>query len=351
MENGCVVMKILLIGGSGFIGLFAAQQLQQSGHQITIFHRGRTAAPQDTEEIFGDRNFLQDHQPEFRRQKFDVVVDFVLSSGRQAQQLMDTFRGIAGRAVALSSMDVYRAWGVFYNTEQCGLQELPLTEDSDLRTSRVTYPPDVLKKAQTIYGWMDAEYDKIPVEQAVLGDPKLPGTILRLPMIYGPGDPLHRFHPVLKRIDDGRKQIIFADNVAPLRTPRGYLEDVAAAIALAATSSQAAGRVYNTCEAESFGELDWARKIAAALGWQGEFVVLPHDRTPKHLLWPGNTAQHVVASSERIRKELGYRELLPREEAIRRTIEWERANPPTTPTAQFDYAAEDEALSQFKATA
>ncbi len=79
--------------------------------------------------------------------------------------------------------------------------------------------------------------------------------------------------------------------------------------------------------------------------------MLPHDRTPKHLLWPGNTAQHVVASSERIRKELGYRELLPREEAIRRTIEWERANLPVTATAQFDYAAEDVALAQFKATA
>jgi hypothetical protein len=58
-----------------------------------------------------------------------------------------------------------------------------------------------------------------------------------------------------------------------------------------------------------------------------------------------------VASSDRIRKELGYRELLPREEAIRRTIEWERANPPTAPLAQFDYAAEDAALAEFKATA
>jgi len=344
-------MKILLIGGSGFIGQFAAQQLQPSGHHVTIFHRGKTGAPHGTEEILGDRHFLQDHQSEFRRQKFDVVVDFVLSSGRQAQQLMDTFRGIAGRVVALSSMDVYRAWGVFYNTEQCGLQDLPLTEDSELRTSTITYPPEVLKRAQTIYGWMDAEYDKIPVEQAILGDPRLPGTILRLPMIYGPGDPLHRFHPVLKRIDDGRKQIIFADDVAPLRTPRGYVEDVAAAIALAATSPQAAGRVYNVCETESFGELDWARKIAVGTHWAGEFVVLPHDRTPKHLLWPANTAQHVVASSERIRKELGYHELVPREEAIRRTIEWERANPPAAPTAQFDYAAEDQALAQFKATA
>lgn len=344
-------MKILLIGGSGFIGQFTALQLQQSGHQVTIFHRGKTSPPHGLEEILGDRQFLQDHQPEFRRQNFDVVVDFVLSSGRQAQQLMDTFRGIAGRVVALSSMDVYRAWGVFYNMEPGSLQELPLTEDSALRTGKITYPPDVLKRAQSIYGWMDAEYDKIPVEKAVLGDPRLPGTILRLPMIYGPGDPVQRFHPILKRIDDGRKQIIFADDVAPVRTPRGYVEDVAAAVALAAASPQAAGRVYNVCETESFGELDWARKIAAAVGWAGEFVVLPHDRTPKHLLWPANTAQHIVASGERIRKELGYRELLPRDEAIRRTIEWDRANPPAQPLAQFDYAAEDEALSQFKKSA
>jgi nucleoside-diphosphate-sugar epimerase len=127
------------------------------------------------------------------------------------------------------------------------------------------------------------------------------------------------------------------------------VEDVASAVVLA-TSPQAMGRVYNVCEADSFGELDWARKIAAASGWDGEFVVLPHDRTPKHLLWPGNTAQHIVASSDRIRKELGYRELLPRDDAIRRTIDWERANPPAQPLAQFDYEAEDAALAQFKAT-
>src|SRR5689334_518936 len=163
-------MKILLIGGSGFIGQFTAGQLQQSGHSVTIFHRGNTSAPQGTEEILGDHQFLQDHQPEFRRQKFDVVVDFVLSSGRQAQQLMDTFRGIAGRAVGLSSMDVYRAWGVFYNSEAGGVQELPLTEDSELRTTRTTYPPEALKRAQSIYRWINEEYDKVPVEQAVLGD-------------------------------------------------------------------------------------------------------------------------------------------------------------------------------------
>ncbi|MBZ5507689.1 MAG: NAD-dependent epimerase/dehydratase family protein [Acidobacteriia bacterium] len=344
-------MKVLLIGGSGFIGPSMVKALLDGGHQVTVFHRGKTSAPEGAEEILGDRQFLQDHQPEFRRQKFDVVADFVLSSGRQAQQLMDTFRGLAGRVIALSSMDVYRAMGVFHGFESGGLQGLPLTEDSDVRTSRNVYSPEALKKVRTVYSWFDDEYDKIPVEQAVLSDPRLPGTVLRLPMIYGPGDPLHRFHAVLKRMDDGRKQILFPDDVAQLRTPRGYVEDVGAAVALAVVSPQSAGRIYNVCEAESFGELDWARKIATSAGWNGEFVVLPHDRTPKHLHWPGNTAQHMVASSERIRKELGYCELLPREEAIRRTIAWERANPPAQPLVQFDYAAEDEAISQFKMSA
>jgi nucleoside-diphosphate-sugar epimerase len=80
-------------------------------------------------------------------------------------------------------------------------------------------------------------------------------------------------------------------------------------------------------------------------------VVLPHDCTPKHLLSPGNAAQHLVVSSERIRKELGYRELLPHDEAIRRTIDWERANPPAQPMTQFDYTAEDEAVAATKRTA
>jgi len=90
---------------------------------------------------------------------------------------MDTFRGIVGRVVALSSMDVYRAMGVFYGFEPGGLQELPLTEASDLRTSRNVYSAEALKKVRSVYEWIGDEYDKIPVEQAVLSDPKLSGTV------------------------------------------------------------------------------------------------------------------------------------------------------------------------------
>lgn len=343
-------MKVLLIGGTGFIGPFTVRRLQRSGHSVTVFHRGNRLLPEDVAQIIGDRNRLPEYRDRFAREKCDVVVDFVLSSAPQATQLMNTFRGLTGRVVALSSMDVYRAWGAFYGFES-GLEELPIDEASAVRTRHIPYPPEVLKRVQQVYPWINEDYEKILVERAVLSDPALPGTVLRLPMIYGPGDPLHRFHPVLKRIDDKRRQIVFAQDVAALRTPRGYVEDVASTIVLAATSAHAAGRIYNVCEGEAFSELDWARKIAAAAGWSGEFVVLPHDRTPKHLLLPGNTAQHLVVRSERIRQELGYRETLPREEAFQRTIPWERANPPQHPLYQFDYAAEDEALRHFKATA
>jgi nucleoside-diphosphate-sugar epimerase len=100
------------------------------------------------------------------------------------------------------------------------------------------------------------------------------------------------------------------------------------------------------CEEPSFSELEWARKIAAEMRWDGNFVMLPLEHTPGHLLQPGNAEQHWTASSARIRHELGYREPVAIEEAIRRTIGWEQENPPAVaPMAQFDYAAEDAAVA------
>jgi nucleoside-diphosphate-sugar epimerase len=233
-----------------------------------------------------------------------------------------------------------------HGSEPGELEPVPLTEDSPLRTKLETYPPGRIQLLQKIFGWLDAEYDKIPVEHAVLSDPQLPGTVLRLPMIYGPGDPLHRLFPILKRIDDGRPKILFSKDLAAWRGPRGYVENVAWALAVAAGDSRAAGKIYNVAEEQDFSELEWAQKIAASTGWRGQFVLLASDQVPGHLVLPGNLAQHWVASSARIRREIGYREIVPLEETIKRTIAWERANPLAGVSMhQFDYAAEDAALA------
>src|SRR5437763_2542375 len=277
-------MRILLIGGNGFIGPGVVTRLQRLGHEITLFHRGpHESFHPELHHILGDRNRLTNSAEALRRVCPEVVVDFILSSGRRAQELMATFKGTARRVVALSSMDVYRACGIFHGLETGPLQTVPLTEDSDLRTKLQTYPPQMIESLRGLMQWVDLEYDKIPVEQAILSDPELPGTILRLPFVYGPGDRLCRFFTIIKRIDDGRKVIRIDQALASWRGPWGYVENVAAGIVAAAVSENAAGRIYNVAEPYGLNELQLARKIAEAAGWRGEIKVVPSALVPDHL--------------------------------------------------------------------
>jgi nucleoside-diphosphate-sugar epimerase len=340
-------MKILLIGGTGFIGSHVTRILAEQGHRVTVYHRNRPnlPLPDSVEHLIGERNQIAQHEPDFRRLAPDVVIDFILSSGAQARAVMDLFRGIADRIVALSSGDVYRAAGILHGFESGPLQPMPLTEDSDLRTKQKVYGPDLLARLRQVFPWLDDQYDKIPVEQAVLSDPELPGTVLRLPMIYGPGDPLHRLFPYLKRMDDNRPAILLQEDVADWRGPRGYVENVAAAIVLAAVSHQAAGRVYNIAESRAWSEEEWVQKIAENFGWTGHIVRVPKASVPPHLRVPHRNEQHWEMSSRRIRDELRFSEPVPGEVALAHTIEWERTHPPDVVPQQFDYNAEDEALA------
>ncbi len=344
-------MKVLLIGGSGFIGPWLVRDLQRAGHQVAVLHRGnaRPAYEGEIERIHGDRNQLAAARPALERFAPDVVIDLILSSGRQASELIAAFRGIAGRVVALSSMDVYRAFGIIQGTEPGSPEPPPLTEDSPLRT-RPLYSREQLRPMASLIGWIDEEYEKRDMEQAVMAEPSLPATVLRLPMVYGPGDRQRRYYPLLKRMFDERRYIIISDEQAHWHAPRGYVENVSAAVAAAAVSPQAAGRVYNVCEEPAFTELQFAVLLAGFAGWTGDFVVMDKRRTPAHLQFPGNLKQDAAASSARIRQELGYSDPVSLEEAIRRTIDWERANPPASPLPyQFNYEAEDAAI-EFAAT-
>jgi nucleoside-diphosphate-sugar epimerase len=351
-------MRILVIGGTGFIGSFVVRDLLEQGHQVAVYHRGKSKAvlPEGVREILGDRAELGWHKMDFVRFLPDVVIDCILSSERQAKGVMEIFHGVTKRIVAVSSQDVYRAYGIAIGKESGPLQSMPLTEESELRTHLDPYPDAHLRSMRQVFPWIDSYYDKIPVERVVLGDEKLAGTVLRLPMVHGPGDPLHRFHPALKRIDDGRAAILIQEDLARWGGARGYVENMAAAITLAATSPKATGRVYNVAEPHAYPEGDWLRMIGETAGWNGEVIALPKEKMPAHLRVSYKTEQHWIVSSARIREELGYSERVGLREGMRRTIEWERANPPAGPTpgivdSQFDYAAEDAALLAFKPSA
>jgi len=332
-------VRTLLIGGTGFIGSQVVRALEGLGHEVAVFHRGAL-----TRELAGDRNDSEGLARAVHAFRPDEVLDCILSDGNQATELMRVLRGRTGRVIALSSQDVYRAAGILHRTEEGALERLPLTEESALRTRSGVYGREATAMLKSIFGWLTADYDKISVERAILGDPELPGTVLRLPMVYGPGDPLHRFYPAVKRIQDHRPAILLEERVARWRGTRGYVENVAGAIASAVASPQAAGRIYNAGDPDTLTEFEWTRAVGDAMGWEGRVVCLAEGDTPSHLRAPYNFDQHWITSTQRIRDELGYREVASRSEALRRTIEWQQAHSPKLLLAAFDYAAEDEAL-------
>src|SRR5437763_697141 len=161
-------MRILLIGGNGFIGRFAAAELIRQGHAVAVFHRGTRPAPAGVEQIRGDRNQLADSSQEISRFAPDVVIDFIISSGPQAEALLNFFRGKAQRVVMLSSIDVYRAVGLTHGTETGPLQELPLTENSELRRNLHPYPPENMQVLRKLFSWATDDYDKIPAERVII---------------------------------------------------------------------------------------------------------------------------------------------------------------------------------------
>ncbi len=329
-------MRVFLIGGTRFLGPAVVRVLVARGPEVTIYHRGQTEAdlPAEVVHLHDERQRLREHLADLRSRSPDVVVDLAPFTEDDARAVAEAVRDLAPRLVAISSQDVYRAYGRLWGREIGPPDPVPLTEDAPLREQ--LYP---LKGA---YPGGDT-YDKLLVERVVLGQPGLAGTILRLPMVYGPADG-HRIFPYLKRMDDGRNAIILAADQATWRWSRAYLENVAEAVVLATTDARAAGQAYNVSEPAASSEAEWVRRIGDVVGWTGEVVIVPPGRlpTPKH---PLDFRHDLVVSDQRLRVELGFREVVPAAEGLRRTIAWERAHPPNqVDPAEFDYAAEDRLL-------
>lgn len=168
-------------------------------------------------------------------------------------------------------------------------------------------------------------------------------------MVYGPRDPYHRLAYGLKRMDDNRPVIPMEEGLANWRWSRGYVDNVATAIVRAVKDDRCAGRGYNVAEDEGLSMGQWVREIGDAAGWHGEIVVVPDAQFPKELRWADiDPVHHLVVDTTSIHREMGYDTIVPRQEALRRAVEWERAHPcEQLDPKRFDYKAEDALIAQL----
>ena len=188
-------MKILILGGTSFLGPHQVAYALARGHEVSIFTRGKTIPKihqslfDKVEQLVGDR---EDNLEALKNRKWDVVID---NSGRKTQWTEDTARLLkdhVGYYMYTSSISVY----------------YPFTGDdfAENRTLVTEIPGDASEdeKGAYSYGVMKATSEMATIKH--FGEER--SMIVRPTLIVGPGDRTDRFPYWLARIEKGGDIII-----------------------------------------------------------------------------------------------------------------------------------------------
>jgi 2'-hydroxyisoflavone reductase len=166
-------MKVLIIGGTRFLGRHLAESFLKNNHEVTLFHRGKTALPgliQGAEEIIGDRE--QDFSL-IENRSWDAVLDTCGYFPRQVKKSAEALREKVSSYIFISSVSVYEDQSVRYLTENA--------------KTAILKDPDTTEIGEN-YGALKAACEK--EVQKVFGE----GTLIVRPgLIVGPHDYTDRF--------------------------------------------------------------------------------------------------------------------------------------------------------------
>lgn len=335
-------LRIVVLGGTRFIGRRIVDELVDAGHEVLVVHRGRTEPEglPDVPHLHADRLDLGVVRSELVRFDPEAVLDCAAFGAADADAVLGAFPSDDLRLVVLSSMDTYRAYGSLH----AGVvtDALPLDETSPVRSQRYPY-------RGSIEGMDD--YEKLEVEERWLARS---GVVCRLPMVTGEHDYQRRQEFVLRRVRAGRTRNPIGAGTALLT--HGDVGDVARGVRLVleAPAATVHGEIFNFGERRTPSMALRARQILAAADAAGatavELVTVPDEALPPDLAILGSVPQSLLVSSEKARTVLGWDEADPGE-TLRRTVEWHLANPPAEAQAgAVDFSLDDAALERAVAT-
>jgi len=310
--------RVLVVGGTRFIGRALVLELLRCGHEVAVVHRGEHEGdlPAEVLHIHTDRRRLPERREELTSFAPDAAVDLSAMTAADAEAL-DAALDRSVPVVAASSADVYRAFGSLHagTVTDAG----PLREDAPLRTEP---PPDRM----VLPGWdYEADrYEKLDVERIYL---ERGATICRLPVVYGEHDYKRREEFVLARVRAGRERIPVGPGT--LLLSRGYAPEIARGLRLAAERAADGSRseIFNLAEQETATVRLWMQEILAAAGHEAELVRVPEEQLPEDLGFTAEFQQPLVMDCSKAASELGWVHA-PWRECLKKSVEWHLANPP-----------------------
>lgn len=319
--------RVLVIGGTLFIGRTLVDELLERGDEVVIMHRGNgTPFGERVGEIRCDRNDVAAVRAALNGKKFDVVYDNVYDweRGTTADQVsaaaIATAKGL-DRYVFTSSVAAYPPGGDYD-------ERAPLVPSD--------YPnPYAAQKA-------DSERALFELHRRQ----GIPVTTLRPAFIYGPHNPFDREAFFWDRLHAGRPIIIPEDGSRTMQWV--HVRDVAHAAVLAATKDIAVGHAYNLASYPPLTQIEFVELLARIAGRRADLVHIPREQIERaggQLFAPPLyfgvylDIPPITTRPDRVRSELGLT-LTPIEEGLRETYRWyERQQRP-----QPDFSWEDRLL-------
>lgn len=329
--------RILVVGGTGPTGVPLVRGLVARGHEVSILHRGTHESPDTPDEV---RHVHLDPYDDdaIREAAAGPAYDTVIAMYGRLRRIAEAFAGRTGRFLSVGGVPAYRGWMNPHLTGPAGLP-VPVGEDAPLVR-------DVAEDAKG--------FRIVRTEEAVFAHhPR--ATHVRYPYVYGPRQLAPREWCVVRRVLDGRRRIVLADEGLTLHH-HGYTENLAHALLLAVDHPErSAGRVYNAADDEVLTVRQVVEIIAAALGHTFQIVSMPYELAiPARPLLMQPSPAHRVLDLSRLRADLGYQDLVAPRTALADTARWLAENRPEPGgseeqilTDPFDYAAEDRLMDAW----
>jgi 2'-hydroxyisoflavone reductase len=319
--------RILVIGGTLFIGRAIVERLIARGDDVVIMHRGAsTPFGSRVDRIQCDRNDMAAVRAALEGRHFDIVFDNVYDwqRGTSAEQVNAAALAAAnglGRYVFMSSVAVYPPGGEY-------------DEDAVLVADDVPNPYAAQKAASERALFALHDTGRVPV------------TTVRPAFVYGPHNPFEREAFFWDRILAGRPVIIPGDGTSTMQWV--HVHDVAQAAIAAAEAPAAGGHAYNLA-GPPITQSAFVELLARIAGREPKLAHVPRERiaaaggsllAPPYYFGAYLDVPPITVRADRVRAELGV-QLMSLEDGLADTFGWYREQ--TRPRPDFSW--EDELLS------
>ncbi len=326
-------LKVLILGGTGFIGPHFVRVLGEGGHTVSLFNRGKRdpEVKPGIEQLLGDRNGEIDA---LKGRDWDVVIDNSGYTPKQVRATAELLKGHVKQYIFISSVAVYADFRTRGLDEDSPLAVLK-GEDKDTVTGESYGPLKVLaeKVVEEVYGKN--------------------GTIIRPSYIAGPGDHTDRFTYWPFRVSKGGEMLAPGQPSDPFQ----FIDVRDLADFMRVCVEKQVGGAYNLCNqpgSVTIGSLlETSKKVTGAdttFKWAPakfleENEIIGEKAKGNYMpIWQAGDSDDagilLVKCDRAVKKGLKFRKL---ETTIAETLEWQKGRPEDKQKLRAGLSPEQEA--------